>query len=395
MANIALFIYGIGDLSGGGGAERFFAEFFEQYLKSDNTKFKLYYIIDKDSFLQLKKVGKFNSEKQVLFFRVFSNRFKTYLEYIQLVKFILIYNIKIIHLPLYNVSYISLLKSLNKLPFFCCPKIIINITNCFLVPWLSDINHPKHKPTCNTYFPLFNEINVTGYFSWYENFISFIKNEKFKKSPKILYAINSRFSNMDKFYPGTKKKHIVFASRLDEQKRPDWFIDAIGIMFKLNPTLVSDWKFILCGTGPLRINLIERSKAQNVYPFIEFKIEAELQHILNHSLIYVSCQDYENFPSLTMAEAMASGNAIVARPVGQTSYFVNDGFNGRILKEDSPNGVAIILMELIRSLSETLLMGNNSVELMNTRHTYNNFKNQIETFWLSAISSKNSINLKF
>lgn len=391
MANIAFFIYGIGDLSGGGGAERFFAEFFEKYIKTDNTKFKVYYITDKDSFLHLKKVGKFNSEKQLLFFRVFSNRFKLYLEYLQLVKFILSYSIKIIHLPLYNISYLPLLKFLNNLPFFCRPKIVINVSNCYLVPWLSDINHPKHIQTCNTYIPLFNEIDVTGYFSWYENFISFIKNNKFKKSPKTIYAINSRFSNMDKFYPDTKKNHIVFASRLDEQKRPDWFIDAIEIIFKTNPTLVSDWKFILCGTGPLRIKLIEKSKKRDVYQFIEFKIEAELQHILNHSLIYVSCQDYENFPSLTMAEAMASGNAIVARPVGQTSYFVKDSYNGKILKEDSPNGVASTLMELMSNLSETLFMGKNSVEFMNTTHTYNNFKNQIEEFWLSVIASDKHI----
>ena len=53
MANIAFFIYGIGDLSGGGGAERFFADFFEKYIKTDNTKFKVYYITDKDSFLHL------------------------------------------------------------------------------------------------------------------------------------------------------------------------------------------------------------------------------------------------------------------------------------------------------------------------------------------------------
>ena len=141
----------------------------------------------------------------------------------------------------------------------------------------------------------------------------------------------------------------------------------------------------------MRINLIERSKKRDVYQFIEFKIEAELQHILNHSLIYVSCQDYENFPSLTMAEAMASGNAIVARPVGQTSYFVKDSYNGKILKEDSPNGVASTLMELMSNLSETLFMGKNSVEIMNTTHTYNNFKNQIEEFWLSVIASDKHI----
>lgn len=395
MTKVAFFIYGIGDLSGGGGAERFFADFFDLYLKSKYQQFKLFYIIDKLSLRQLNKVGKLNANSQLLIFKIVSNRLKFIFENYQIIKLIVFNNIKVIHLPLYNITYIPILKTINRIPFFCRPKIVINISNCYIVPWLSNVNHPNYTITSKVYYPLFNQIDVTGYFSWYENFKQYAEHIKFKKAPKIIYAITSRFSNTETFYPGTKSKHIVFASRLDEQKRPDWFIEALGLMYKTNPALVSTWKFIFCGTGPLRFKLIQRSKELNVYPLIEFKIEAELQHIFNHSLIYVSCQDYENFPSLTMAEAMASGNAIVARSVGQTALFVKDGINGRLLKEDNPKSLATILMELMNDVLNTQNMGKKANELMTTFHTFENFKIQIEQFWTTVITIDNPNKFNF
>ena len=49
MPNIAIFMPGIGDLSGGGGAERFFFDFFQKY-QNINSKNKLYFITDRVKF---------------------------------------------------------------------------------------------------------------------------------------------------------------------------------------------------------------------------------------------------------------------------------------------------------------------------------------------------------
>ena len=79
MANVAFLIFGVVELKGGGGAERFFADFFEIYNQS-KTKHKLYYIIDKTSIGNLNKVGKLNSIDNILNFKIVSNRFKNVLE---------------------------------------------------------------------------------------------------------------------------------------------------------------------------------------------------------------------------------------------------------------------------------------------------------------------------
>lgn len=385
MANVALFITGINELKGGGGAERFFADFFDLYQEVKTKKHNLFYIIDKKSVNNLRSVGKLRSTNNILNYKIISNRFKNKLESIQLLWLIIKYKIKIIHLPLYNISYIPVLKFLNVLPAFWRPEVVVNISNCYIVPYISDKNNPNYSSTANTYLPLFNEINVAGYFSWYKNFEDFIVKSDFKKKPKQVYSITSRFSDTIKFYPQEKKNNIVFASRLDEQKHPEWFIEAIHILQIQHSDKVKDWKFIVCGNGPLRTKLMEATRHYKLENKIEFKLEGELQNVFNFSRIFVSCQDFENFPSLSMAEAMAAGNAVIARNVGQTNLFLKNNQNGLFINPDSAQGLVNTILKLIESDEELSRMGEYSVQLMKTVHTFNNFQIQIEKFWTNLI----------
>ncbi len=388
MKNVAFFIYGIGNLTGGGGAERFFADFFLKYQQHNATKFNLFYILDKTSHENLKAVGKLQTFNKIIYFKLFSNRFKNKLESIQLWYFIIRYNIKLIHLPLYNVSYIPLLKTLQQLPKIWRPKLVINISNCYVVPQLTNPQHPLHNAAKNTYYPLFNEVNVDAYFSWYENFKEYIENTSFKNKPFVVRSITSRFSDTDKFFPMDKQNIIVFASRLDEQKHPEWFINAVGLLKQQQEEVIKNWKFIVCGNGSLRSELIESCKKQGIDEIVEFKIEGELNKVVNHSKIFVSCQDFENFPSLSMAEAMASGNAIIARNVGQTYFFLEESKNGVFINPDNFSGLANALSHLLKSPETINRMGHYSENLMKTKHSFENFVPQIETFWNDVINEK-------
>jgi glycosyltransferase involved in cell wall biosynthesis len=390
MANVALFIFGITELKGGGGAERFFADFFEIYNKK-KTKHNLYYLLDRDSVSSLNKVGKLSGKKNILNFTIVSNRFKDTLEFWQLVKYIITKGIKIIHIPLYSVSYIPLIKKLNNLPAFLKPKIVINIVNCYVPIAIKDENHISHKGIKATYQPLFNTVNIDGYFCWNQNFVDYINAENiyFKKNKPLLYAISSRFSNIDKFYPAEKKNTIVFAARLDHQKHPQWFVEAVNILKKETPETIKGWKFILSGNGPLRDSLLEFANKNDLQNNIDFVIEGDLSKLLNSSKAYVSCQDYDNFPSLAMAEAMAAGNAIIARNVGQTDLFVKHKQNGLILEEDSPKGLAKAIKTYIENDSVQPAMAKESVRLMKEIHTADNFIKQIDEYWTKILEQKN------
>jgi glycosyltransferase involved in cell wall biosynthesis len=390
MANVALFIFGITELKGGGGAERFFADFFDIY-NQKVTAHKLYYLLDKGSVANLNKVGKLSETRNILKFKIFSNRFKDTLEFFQIVKYIITKGIKIIHIPLYSVSYIPLIKKLNGLPSFLKPKIVINIVNCYVPFAIKDEKHESHKGMKNTYQPLFNTVNVDGYFCWNQNFVDYINNENVypEKSKPLLYAISSRFSDVKKFFPAEKKNTIVFAARLDNQKHPQWFVEAVNDLKKQNPELISKWKFILSGNGPLRESLIEYADKNGLKENIEFVIEGDLSGLLNSSKAYVSCQDYDNFPSLAMAEAMAAGNAIIARNVGQTGLFVKHKQNGLVLEKDSPEGLANAMKYYIENDSMHAAMANESVRLMKEVHTADNFIKQIDEYWTKILEQKN------
>ncbi|MCA0431124.1 MAG: glycosyltransferase [Bacteroidetes bacterium] len=382
MKAVALFIYGINNLKGGGGAERFFADFYDDYNDLTTKNFNLYYIIDKQSVNELNSVGKLKNNINCLNFKIISNRFKTQIEFLNLLKIILTYKIKLIHLPLYNFHYLPLLKKLNKLPKWIKPKLVINISSCYLIPGIKS----KNETDINTYFPLFKEIEIDGYFSWYRNFEEYVleNKEKFKNNP-ICYSITSRYSDTKNFYPQIKENIIVFAARLDEQKHPSWFIEAVDLIKKSNPKIIENWKFILCGNGILREELEKKIHNQDLESTIELKIEGELYKIFNKSKIFVSCQEFENFPSLSMAEAMASGNAIIARNVGQTNYFVKEDLNGKFIEPDTPEGLANALIYLINNENIIAKMGMKSNELMQTTHTFENFVPQIEKFWKKLI----------
>ena len=387
MSNIALFIYGINDLKGGGGAERFFADFFDEYQDSKASQNKLFYIIDKKSIKNLKEVNKLKNKNNLLSFKTHSNRLKHKLETLELAKHIFLNNIKIIHIPLYDPTYIPILKKLNGLPKVIRPKIVVNVVNCYVAQVLSDKNHNKHQSICNSYLPLFKDVDVSGYFCWNESFVNYVEKEiVFNTQPKKLYAIKSRFSDVKKFIPSAEKQNlVVFASRLDEQKHADWYLKAIEIIKSQNK--LNGWKFILCGNGPLREELIKQAAEKKLSDVLDFRIEGRMEKLFNISKIYVSCQDYDNFPSLSMSEAMASGNAIVARNVGQTNLFVTNNKNGVLINPDSAEGLADALIKLIADDKMVKKMGEESTELIKTVHNVPNFIRQIDNFWNEILNN--------
>jgi len=385
--NILFFMYGISSLKGGGGAERFFADFFSKYQNAKEKKYNLYFLLDKKSIFHLKEVGKLKEKQNIWLFRLFSNRFKNQLEAFQLCCYIIIHRIKIVHIPLYNLSYIPLLKTINNLPRLFRPKLTINIVNCYVADSLKDEKSPYHNSFKATYIPLFHDIKVNGYFCWNKSFVDYVSsNTFFTFKPQIIQSIVSRFSDVNSFQPEKKHRWVVFASRLDEQKHPEMFLKALANLNRKNHALTTHWKFFICGDGPLRNELIVFSKENDLEHCVEFRIEGQMEKILNHSQVYVSCQSFDNFPSLTMSEAMASGNAIIARNVGQTSLFVKNTINGLILEQDNEFGLEKALIQILSDDVLVSRMGKASEGLIKDVHNFENFVTQIEDFWSNVLS---------
>jgi glycosyltransferase involved in cell wall biosynthesis len=110
-----------------------------------------------------------------------------------------------------------------------------------------------------------------------------------------------------------------------------------------------------------------------------------MTHIFEESKCFISTQDFENFPSLAMNEAMAAGNAIISRNVGQTNLFVKHLINGVLTDSDTAEGLASAIEYYISHPQMHEGMQNESIRLTEEVHTFENFKFQIENFWDKTI----------
>ena len=104
-------------------------------------------------------------------------------------------------------------------------------------------------------------------------------------------------------------------------------------------------------------------------------------NFFSDSKCFVSTQDFENFTSLAMLEAMACGNAVVARNVGQTNFFVKDGVNGILAKEDSAKGIAEALKFYIEHPEKHEAMKTESIRIAREENTAEKFIQHLDSFW--------------
>lgn len=385
MPNIAIFIPCVGGLAGGGGAERFFLDFFQKY-QPLYTANKLYFITDTGSIENFRSLNEFYFNKRLLIYRLYHNRFKETLEFLAILKILIQHRIDILQIPLYNIHLYNLIKRIDSLPKIFRPKIVLNITDSRIPHYYFEgekygLNYRK------TYEPVFNNIKVDGVISWYKLFEKFVQENNLIKSNPSIFCINSRYSG--KIINPKKKKEnlIVYAARFVHVKQPLFFIEAIHIL-KTQKFNFRNWKFKMYGKGDLKNEVLSALKKYNLQDLISVDLNTDMTSIFERSKCFVSTQDFENFPSLSMNEAMAAGNVIIARDVGQTNLFVKDSVNGVLLKSDNPSGLADAINWFINNTDKHLKMAAESVKLTTQTHNFENFRKQLEMFWFKILNNK-------
>ena len=382
MKNIAFIFTGIGNIKGGGGAERFFSDFYDQY-QTSNKKYNLFFITDEDSLINLNAVDQLNYKKNVITYKIYSNRFKNMLEALQLAKIIALKKISILQIPLYNLHYFPLIKAIDSFPSWLRPKIIYTITDSFIPHYYNNDNGRGYNFK-TTLEPLFQKIKIDAIISWYELFKEFAETNDLIKSKASIYCIQSRYSGKKFNTSVVKQNNIVYAGRLTIAKRPLMFVEALKILKEKNK-LSNEWNYFIYGKGNLEAEIIQKIKEYNLTEFITVSHTPDMTHVFEESKCFISTQDFENFPSLAMNEAMAAGNAIISRNVGQTNLFVKHLVNGVLTDSDTAEGLANAIEYYISNPQLHEAMRNESIRLTEEVHTFENFKFQIENFWDKTI----------
>ncbi|MES2762454.1 MAG: glycosyltransferase family 4 protein [Bacteroidota bacterium] len=366
-----------------GGAERFFADFYDIYNRQSKKQNDVFFITDKNSCdVYTKKLKKLRYTKNIILIPNFNNRFKNTLESFFFLLKLILKRIDIIHIGSYGRHYYHLLDSIKFLPIFLRPKIVINIVDCEIPYVLGNSSDPKHSSYKAKYLPLFDDIKIDAVYSWYKLFKQFAESKGIIKSNPLIESVATRFSDTARFISAANKKNeIIFAARLTHQKQPLFFLKAIRILKANFFEDIKGWKFLIYGKGPLEKDVQEFISNNGLEELISGHSNSDLSKVFSETKCFVSTQDYENFPSLSMCEAMAAGNAVIARNVGQTDFFVKHDVNGYVLDNDTPEGLAYMLHKYITSPQNHLRMQNESVRLTKEVHTADNFIRDIDSFW--------------
>jgi len=126
-----------------------------------------------------------------------------------------------------------------------------------------------------------------------------------------------------------KEKWVAFVGRFEEIKNPLLLARAIPTVLTHQPHA----RFYFIGDGALQNKLVTFVDKNDLAPFVQIEFLADPTTVLARSSVFVSLQNEENYPSQSLLEAMACGNAIVATDVGETWRLV-DQANGRRVAAD-------------------------------------------------------------
>jgi glycosyltransferase involved in cell wall biosynthesis len=125
----------------------------------------------------------------------------------------------------------------------------------------------------------------------------------------------------------------LFVGRLDEQKQPNWFVDAGLEIIKANPRA----RFILVGDGPDRAVL--ESTIGNRKSEIQILGERDPLQAYQAADLLVSCSWREGF-GYAPAEALCTGLPVLRTRTSGTHETIVENVTGRSVRIDKPDFVA-------------------------------------------------------
>ena len=368
------------------GPDIFFPDFFRAYQEFPSA-FELYFIIKTDNEGEVRDyfISRGVRLDKVVFLPAISNRFKAQLEWHQLKSKLRKLRIDVFHLVTIN-SPDEQIPQLRKLAGRK-QKLAFTVTYNGIPTAFREDYDSRFEKDRKKYGRLFRTVQFDGLLSWYHDIEPFVESSELFGTKPLVYTVNSRFCDMKRFKLEKKEKLIVFASALVNYKHPMMFMKAVKMAKEHLTSQFDDWRIQVIGTGPCETEVrefVEQSGLESSVDIIPGL--NDISPLLNKSMVYVSCQELENFPSLAMNEAMASGNMIIARDVGRTNLFVHDGKNGFLAKEDSAKGIADCLIEILANPERHQELMDHSRWMTENIHTPENFIKQCDEFWSKLLS---------
>ena len=253
---------------------------------------------------------------------------------------------------------------------------------CDMDSWFTDVL-PKQKKYWYRKFSSFNyALENSDYIDFLSPFIlEGIRNRGIKVKEESVSITPSSFTDYSKCTTGNKNFfQVAFAGRLEKDKNPDLFLEAAVILSKKYPQIV----FHIMGEGRLSSEIKGKVESSGLTNIILHGFHPQPTKILADSSVFVSIQTTNNYPSQSVLEAMACGNAIVATDVGDTRMFVNEN-NGILITLDVDELVnAIETLYLNKDLRDQ--MHKNAYTYVRENHTITKMADYYISLFNKALS---------
>ncbi len=253
---------------------------------------------------------------------------------------------------------------------------------CDMDSWFTDVLHNMKKLWYRKYF----SFNYALENSDIIDFLSPMIHEGVKERGVKLNEDNAAvapcsFADYSKCKVGDKSEFsIAFASRLEPDKNPMLYLEAAKEILQKHPKL----KFYLLGEGTLVNEINDFINANDLSGKVIFQFHKNPPEIFAETSVFVSMQTHTNYPSQSVLEAMACGNAIIASDVPDTRLFINEE-NGILI----PLEAAALVTALDRLISNPDLgrrLGENARNFVLENHTVEKYSE----YYIGLIFEANS-----
>jgi glycosyltransferase involved in cell wall biosynthesis len=235
--------------------------------------------------------------------------------------------------------------------------------------WFSEVHEDMKKLWYRKYYSFNYALENSDAIDFLSPFIlEGVKNRGVEIKDDRVEIAPCSFADYSTCNIGEKKDvEVAFCARLEWDKNPLMYLEAAKEILKKYPEI----KFHLLGEGSLADKIKKFIDENGLSQNINFQFHKNPPEILRNTSVFVSIQSNTNYPSQSVLEAMACGNAIIASDVGDTEMLITN--NNGILIPLNKSNLINALYKLINDREMTRSLGISGRGFVIKNHTVDKY----------------------
>lgn len=160
------------------------------------------------------------------------------------------------------------------------------------------------------------------------------------------------FNNIpvEKFVNPNRKPVIIFCGSFVDQKNPVLAVEGFEMFLKDNANRLPEVELWMFGKGdllPVVMDHLKRTNEKFGREAIRILPDTQLIESLSVSKVFLSLQDYDNYPSQAVMESMLFCNSVLSIDNGDTKKLVREDKGNLLIREKDPLAVAAGIRRLL------------------------------------------------